>query len=105
MSRESIQAIEDAVRAHLVEMEAYERETSEGDTYHEHLLGDWVLAYSTSGIQPNADGAMDTCWSQAYSTPDTSSPMSSLGLATWLTQTLRNNLAPVYDDDGETGGA
>lgn len=110
MSIDTIAAIEAALKAHIADIEARNREEAEADadsSYHEHLLSDWVLAFSTSGISERGDGSLNTCWEQDYAIGETSSPMVSLGLSSWLAQTLKNQLADSMtytdDKDGEDG--
>jgi len=93
MSAETTRAIEAAIKAHI-------KATNEsGDGVHEHLLSNWIVAFDMSGISDGKDGALVACWRQDYTAGDTSSPAISLGLSVWLAQTLKNELAPVYEED------
>ena len=93
MSAETTRAIEAAIKAHI-------KATNEsGDGAHEHLLSNWIVAFDTSGISDGDDGALFPCWGQDYTTGETSSPVISLGLSVWLAQTIKNQLAPVYEED------
>lgn len=87
MSAETLQAVEDALRAHMAEVEERiknEPRDEDDEPYHEHILSDWAVVFSTSGLSHREDGSLVQCNDVSYICAETSMPVSTLGLAVWL---------------------
>lgn len=85
MSAETLQAIEDAIRAHLADQ-------SDDPTM---VLNHWIVAYEGTHLVEHDDGTMGSCHDPNYAASDTS-PMASLGLARWVALEIT-----AIDDEGD----
>lgn len=90
MSAETLQAIDDAVRAHLSSL-------LEGIDTAPVVTG-WVIA---AEVQTLEDG--EVMWDNDYATGETTSPNTALGLSTWLSDALRGIQADGPDEDPDDG--
>lgn len=90
MSRETIEAIDAAVRAHYADVLA------KIDAEVNPVTTGWVLV---AEIQTLEDG--DILWDNDYTTGETTSPNTALGLGTWLADNLRGIQATSDVDDDE----
>jgi hypothetical protein len=77
MSKETMEAIETAIREHV-------RALSDEES---PVLDSWVIAWESSHVVNADDGSMRICHVRDYSASDTS-PMTALGLATWLSMAI-----------------
>lgn len=85
MSKESYEALESALNEHLKSL---------SEDQEAPVIGAWVVAYEYSHLDKDAEGKMTLCFHSSYACSD-SSPMTTLGLATWLP----GELAAEGDDD------
>lgn len=89
MSRETLEAIDAAVKAHAAEVD------EEG-----LVVNDWVIAYTGSHLVPNEEeGGLTPCFDTSYATSELSNPMSTMGLAAWLDTMLKMEVTTGDDDE------
>jgi hypothetical protein len=92
MSSETMKTLEEAIAAH------YADRLSEVAHEIRPVVTTWVLAVEVQSIE---DG--DLMWTNHYTTAETATPNSRLGLAFWLSDTLREVRADTLLDDDKDG--
>lgn len=89
MSRETIQAIEDAVKAHVAEVE------EEG-----LVLADFLVVYTGSHlIEKEDEPGLEPCYHTSYTTNDGSNPITTIGLARWMDSAVEGITGEEVDDE------
>ncbi|OCH80292.1 hypothetical protein [Gordonia sp. UCD-TK1] len=87
MSEDTIRSIEDAIRAHIADIDGLEP-----------VVGDWFLAYAYMSHDPDADDGISH--HSGYTAPD-STPHGTLGIGRLGLRILERDLIDGADDEGE----
>mgnify|MGYP000076521300 CR=1 FL=1 len=87
MSEQTIRGIEDAIRAHIADIDGLEP-----------VVGDWFLAYAYMSHDPDADDGISH--HSGYTAPD-STPHGTLGIGRLGLRILERDLIDGADDEGE----
>lgn len=95
MSKETLEALEDAVRAHFSDV--WKDADTDGGTRIE--VTSFVLAAEGSGFSGGEDA--DVVYTSSYAVGSTTSPSSARGMSVWLADVIRGiGMDFVDDDDG-----
>lgn len=89
MSRETLEVLEQAIKAHAADILKEIPETRPT------VMG-WVVALEIQTLE-----GQDVLWDNTYCAGETTSPNTALGLATWLCDDLRGFQALESDEDEE----
>lgn len=87
MSEQTIRGIEDAIRAHIADIDGLEP-----------VVGDWFLAYAYMSHDPDADDGISH--HSGYTAPD-STPHGTLGIGRLGLRILERDLIDGADEEGE----
>ena len=89
MSRETLTAIEDAIRAHI-------RDVDEDDDT-KPVLKDWIIAFATEHIVTFEEGETPSLSTVNDYTASDGDPNAQIGLAHWLARKLEHDAQHVCD--------